>query len=104
MVSLYLTFVSVCFPVCLTSKINMSTNDALLVHVSFDSRVCVCVCVVCACVWCVRVWCACVCGVCVWCSCVRVWCACVGVHVEYVDNHCSVKTLQTESPYSISLF
>ena len=65
MVSLYLTFVSVCFPVCLTSKINMSTNDALLVHVSFDSRVCVCVCVVCACVWCVRVWCACVCCVCV---------------------------------------
>ena len=79
----------------------MSTNDALLVHVSFDSRVCVCVCgvcvrVVCACVVCVRVLC-----VRVWCACVRVWCECVGVHV---DNHCSVKTLQTESPYSISLF
>ena len=77
MVSLYLTFVSVCFPVCLTSKINMSTNDALLVHVSFDSRVCVCMCgvcvrVVCACVVCVRVWCVRACVVCV-----RVWCVCV---------------------------
>ena len=74
MVSLYLTFVSVCFPVCLTSKINMSTNDALLVHVSFDSRVCVCVYV-----WCVRACGVCVCGVraCVVCACVVCVRACV---------------------------